>query len=58
VRLVWIYPCQDTGKCHALVNKLINIRVLYSAGNFMTSLKLFVLQEGLCFVELVNVFVC
>ena len=33
----WIYLDQDTDRWRALVNAVMNLQVLYNAGNFLTS---------------------
>jgi hypothetical protein len=52
--VAWIHVAQDRGQWRALVNVVMNLRVLYYVGNYLSAEQLLVPQEGLNSVELVN----
>lgn len=53
VTVDWIKLAEDMIQGHVSVNSIINL-VQLKAGNFMTSVRLSVSEEGFCFMELIN----
>jgi len=49
----WINLGYDKDKWLAVANTVMNLRLLYNAGNFLIAEKVLASQEAFCFMELV-----